>query len=223
MDSSKMLASWTVPCYSSGMPHPVHVEAAPGDARIEPIPFAPGYHVSTDGRVFCAREASMVELTQNAHKDTRYPRVRLTVGGRGRNVRVHRIMAVVFMGEPPSPRHEVRHLNDNKLDNRLENLAWGTPSQNMLDAFRNGRRERGRNRSSLNETTVRYIRRAVGFGVSVRRTARVFQVPESTAHDVVKGRTWGHVSDYTAEQLAAAARARKAVHPRQIPLFCEAA
>lgn len=223
MDGNKMLASWTDPCYSPAMDHAEHFDPSPGASRVAPIPFAPGYYVTTAGRVFCARGTSMVELTQNAHKDTRYPRVRLTVDGRGRNVRVHRIMAAVFMGEQPSPRHEVRHLNDNKLDNRLENLAWGTPSQNLLDAFRNGRRERGRGKSGLNETTVRYMRRAVAVGISVRKTARVFRVPESTAHDVVKGRTWGHVSDYTAEQIANAERVRKAVHPRQIPMFREAA
>jgi hypothetical protein len=205
------------------MPHPVHAEAAPGNARIEPIPFAPGYHVSTDGRVFCARGASMVELAQNAHKDTRYPRVRLTVGGRGRNVRVHRIMAAVFMGEPPSPRHEVRHLNDTKTDNRLDNLAWGTPSENLRDAFRNGRRDPGKSRSGMSEPLVRALRLVASTGMSLRRTARLCGVPESTTHDVVKGRTWGHVGPFTASQLAAAAKARAAVHPRQIPLFREAA
>lgn len=31
-----------------------------------------------------------------------------------------------------------RHLNGNPYDNRLENLAWGTPSENMLDKVRHG-------------------------------------------------------------------------------------
>ena len=51
---------------------------------------------------------------------------------------VHREMAKAFI---PNPNNLplVRHLNDDKLDNRLENLAWGTWSDNMADALRNGR------------------------------------------------------------------------------------
>lgn len=191
--------------------------------EIKPIPAAPSYFISTAGRVFRAVGASMVEVKANAHRDTRYPRVRLRVAGAWRNFRVHRIMAAVFMGEPPSPRHKVRHLNDTKTDNRLDNLAWGTPSENLRDAFRNGRRDPGKSRSGMSEPLVRALRLVAAAGVSLRRTARLCGVPESTTHDVVKGRTWGHVGPFTASQLEAAAKARAAVHPRQIPLFREAA
>lgn len=31
----------------------------------------------------------------------------------------------------------VRHLNDNPLDNRLANLAWGTQKDNVKDSIKN--------------------------------------------------------------------------------------
>lgn len=37
-----------------------------------------------------------------------------------------------------SPGEICRHLDDVKLNNRLENLRWGTPSENQRDAVRNG-------------------------------------------------------------------------------------
>src|SRR5262249_12949164 len=37
-----------------------------------------------------------------------------------------------------TPHHEVRHLNGIRTDNRPENLAWGTKSENMQDAVRHG-------------------------------------------------------------------------------------
>ena len=44
---------------------------------------------------------------------------------------------LAFRGETPEGL-EIRHLNDDKDDNRLENLAFGTSSDNMHDRVRNG-------------------------------------------------------------------------------------
>jgi len=66
--------------------------------------------------------------------------VRLGLGERGRAwlVPVHQLVLTAFHG--PRPKGNVaRHLNDEKTDNRVENLAWGTRSENAFDAQRNGR------------------------------------------------------------------------------------
>ena len=45
-----------------------------------------------------------------------------------------------FVG--PRPKGAVaRHLNDNRHDNRLENLMWGSRSENAQDAVINGKRK----------------------------------------------------------------------------------
>ena len=51
---------------------------------------------------------------------------------------VHRLVLTAFEGPCP-PGKEGCHRNDVGSDNRLENLYWGTPSENMLDRVRNGR------------------------------------------------------------------------------------
>jgi hypothetical protein len=50
-----------------------------------------------------------------------------------------RIMLEVFVGPPPSSRYVARHLDDDRTNNQLKNLAWGTVKQNAEDAVRNGR------------------------------------------------------------------------------------
>lgn len=50
---------------------------------------------------------------------------------------VHRLMGLAFISNPQGL-PVVRHLNDCRLDNRLENLAWGTYADNNLDAVKNG-------------------------------------------------------------------------------------
>ena len=50
---------------------------------------------------------------------------------------VHRLVLEAFVG--PRPEGMVaRHLNGDPGDNRLENLAWGTQSENNYDKVRHG-------------------------------------------------------------------------------------
>ena len=50
---------------------------------------------------------------------------------------VHRIVLEAFIGEAPAGM-QACHWNDDKEDNRLENLRWETPNENMFDRVRNG-------------------------------------------------------------------------------------
>ncbi|MDR0612303.1 MAG: HNH endonuclease [Dysgonamonadaceae bacterium] len=47
-------------------------------------------------------------------------------------VRVHRIVAKAFLGEPPTKKHVVDHIDTNKQNNRPENLRWVTRLENVL-------------------------------------------------------------------------------------------
>lgn len=48
------------------------------------------------------------------------------------SVRVHRIVATAFHGEPPTKEHVVDHIDTNKQNNRLTNLRWVTRLENIL-------------------------------------------------------------------------------------------
>lgn len=48
------------------------------------------------------------------------------------SVRVHRIIATAFHGEPPTKEHVVDHIDTNKQNNRPENLRWVTRLENIL-------------------------------------------------------------------------------------------
>lgn len=48
------------------------------------------------------------------------------------SVRIHRIVATAFHGEPPTKEHVVDHIDTNKQNNRPENLRWVTRLENIL-------------------------------------------------------------------------------------------
>ncbi len=48
------------------------------------------------------------------------------------NIRVHRIVATAFHGEPPDPKYVVDHIDSNCRNNRPENLRWLTRLENAL-------------------------------------------------------------------------------------------
>lgn len=70
-----------------------------------------------------------------------YPRVTLRDGNRRKTVKVHVLVMAAFTGPCPEGQ-QVRHWNDNPLDNTLGNLVYGTPKDNAEDKKRN-RENRG--------------------------------------------------------------------------------
>lgn len=95
------------------------------------------YEVSDRGRVrsLLGRAPRLLTLKPNSNG---YLTVNIYSGSRPRRRRsVHQLVAEAFIGPHP-PDTDVRHLNGVKTDCRAANLAYGTRSQNMLDAVQHG-------------------------------------------------------------------------------------
>lgn len=85
-----------------------------------------GKQVRWNGRILKPNRGSKGHYRVNLFKD-----------GTPTMAYIHQIVARAFVQNPES-RPLVRHLDDVKENNRADNLAWGTHSDNRKDALRNG-------------------------------------------------------------------------------------
>ena len=105
-------------------------------AQWRPVPDWPHYVIGRDGLVRSLRYDPPKVIAHR--KRGGYLSVTLHLNGVKRDKVVHRIMAAVWLPDPAPGQTEVRHLKGGPYDNRLENLTWGTRSENMMDAVEHG-------------------------------------------------------------------------------------
>lgn len=77
-----------------------------------------------------------------------YCHIGLWRNGKCKQSRMHRLVAQAFcINDDPKSKTQVNHLNENKQDNRAENLEWVTPRENTL--YGNCIEKRTANRNEL--------------------------------------------------------------------------
>lgn len=123
-----------------------------------------------------------------------YRRVSLYQGGRVRYARVHTLVAETFIGPRPDGMMAL-HKDDCKANNRLENLYYGSPGDNLNDAIRNGHMPIGsrRRNAKLTEADVAEIKRLRGLGVKQAEIAAQFGVCATRISFIDRGINWRHV------------------------------
>ena len=94
----------------------------------------PFYKIYSDGRIYSIKLKKFI----CGHKNKRgyYAFTLYDLFGKRKHKGLHQLLAMAFLPNPFN--HEVvRHLDDNKENNSLSNLKWGTIKENIDDAIRN--------------------------------------------------------------------------------------
>lgn len=104
-----------------------------------------------------------------------------------------RVNRLVLIAWKPKGRGICRHLNGDKLDNRVCNLAWGSYKENTEDSKKHGTFPIGEkvHNAKLSAKDVRAIRSST---LPVKELAVKYQVTNATIRAVFKRKLWSHLT-----------------------------
>jgi hypothetical protein len=186
----------------------------------KPIPGFPGYEVSDQGRVrsYWKKEGGrhsgtkwseavkpkwcITATPQRTLKPTLrlgYPTVTLANDERHSPIGIHRLILFAFVGPCP-PGQECRHKDGIPAHCFLDNLHWGTRSDNTYDKFKHGYTCRppkyeGENHpmAKLTSDQVLKIRELYAHGYRLCELGRMFKVCPQTIKSIIIGKIWNHL------------------------------
>lgn len=158
--------------------------------KMLPFPYS-SYSANEEGKIFSHKFGKVKELRQFLSSNT-YLNVNVTNEQTGRQEMfcVHVLVLLAYCGPRPH-KNVTRHLNGKNHDNRLENLAYGTYSDNMKDAMLHGTSVR-----KLTDEDVLAIRKMWREGMTMKEITPHFEkVTYCTVRNVVMGRTHKNVKE----------------------------
>jgi len=156
------------------------------------------YDVSDHGRVrntgkhTCNRWKNSRHLL-NPHKDPYQYMVDIRGSNKAKKrMAVHRLVALTFIGEPPSDAHEVAHNDGNPFNNHISNIRWATHKENCADKIAHGTNQAGEKnpRSKLTDIDVANIWKLYRNGATQTSIAKTFAVDRTTIGAIVNCRNW---------------------------------
>ena len=106
----------------------------------KPIPNYPNYEISNYGRVksLSYRQQGYPQVLKLRTNKLGYWYCNISNGGMRKTVKAHVLVALTFIGERPSIKNQINHIDGNKDNNHVSNLEYCTASENIRHSYETG-------------------------------------------------------------------------------------
>lgn len=110
---------------------------------------------------------------------------------------VHRLVALTFIGPPPTEKHEVAHNDGVPSNNHVSNLRWATRRENHADMILHGTAKRGAAHylTKLSDADISNIYKLRETGLRQREIAEQYGVTTQCINHILRGKSWGHLGN----------------------------
>ena len=162
-----------------------------------PIKGADNYLVSACGKIFMVKYnkplATWVHRTKWGYPSEL---CQLSLPDGRKHFKVHRLVALSWIGQPPSAIHtDINHIDGDSLNNHCTNLEWATKSQNQRHAVNTGLKGKGNilYNSELSDDDVHKICSRLVDGCRPVDIAKEFNCSTDIVRKIKSGDTYFHV------------------------------
>ena len=150
----------------------------------------PNYLVSDGGRIYSLKRGGQMR------KPVKDPKGYFRICLNRNTCIIHRLVLEAFIGKCPDGM-ECNHKDGVKSNNRLENLEWVTPSENMQHAFKNnlasniGEKNGRAKLDKIDVISIGTLKEKHKY--SLKRIAELFEVSLPCIWSVVHRKNWNHI------------------------------
>lgn len=158
------------------------------------------YEVSDQGeirsidRIDCAGARRKERVLKPGPSGFGYLSVDLSVNGKSKRVRIHKMVLEAFVGKCP-PGMECCHGDSNRANNKLSNLRWDTKKSNAEDREKAGNTAKGstHGQSVIDEAIAKKVKIMLADGKKPSYIAEELGIKRHIVANIKQNHSWRHV------------------------------
>ena len=157
------------------------------------------YQVSDQGNIRRIYKNGNIKLLKKIKHPSGYLNIRLYKNNKGKNFKIHRLVAEVFIPNPEN-KPQVNHIDGDKHNNRVENLEYVTSSENITHAWKNKLCDRkhllgsNNHNSTLVENEVYVIKGLLKHtSLTQKEIGSIFNVSNKVVSKIKRNIIWSHI------------------------------